>query len=119
MKLVYFKRNVDSGIHIHCGFYAKCFFVPDENVVISVEQSGSFGGLSYSLTDNSEILDEAKSIADGNVPEKKGVSYLDIKEFDDCDDYLVLELIENMRFKKDLDLKVKESFEELLKKIKS
>ncbi len=126
MKVVYFKRNARSPINIHAGYYADCFYVPDENLVLYKEQYGSFGGQDYSLTKKDRILKEARSLAKGKIPKAENVSFSDIKEFEyDSSKLLeliqntrlksVLELIQNTRLKSELQTKVKYGIEYLLK----
>ncbi len=114
MKVVYFKRNAPSGFHIHAGSYADCFYIPNENLVLYKEQHGSFGGQSYSLTDRAEILGQARAIAEGKIPNVKGVTFSDTKEFE-YDNSKLQELMQNARLKTELETKVKSGIEELLK----
>jgi len=117
MRVVYFKRNVKSAIHIHAGSYASLFYVPDENVVLYQEQHGTFGGQNYSLTDKAEILEEAKAIAENRTPSVEGVSFSGIKKFE-YEGFKLLELIQNIKLKTEIESKVKSGIEDLLKQIK-
>ena len=117
MKVIYFKRMARSGFHVHAFYSSSCFYIPDEKVVVGEEQSGSFGGKSYFLSEKENILEEAKAIAEGKVTEIAGVNFSDIKEFDyDCSK--LKGLVGDMRAKAGLEGKVKEGVAELLGQIK-
>ena len=116
MKVIYFKRKAKSPIHIHAGSYASIFYIPDEEIILFKEQLGTFGKNEYSLTDKAEILEEAKVIAEGRIPDVQAVSFSDIKEFE-YESSRLRELIQNARLKTDLETKVKSGIEDLLKQV--
>lgn len=116
MRVVYFKRNVRSPVHIHAGSYASCFYVPDEKVVLYREQHGTFGGKDYSLTDRVEILEEARNIAESKTPNVRNVTFSDIKEFE-YESSKLRELIRNIRSKSELQTRVEAGIEDLLKQL--
>jgi len=117
MKVVYFKRNARSPVHIHASSHASCFYVPDEKIVLYIEQHGTFGGRYYSLTDKAEILEEARNITEGNTPNVKNVTFSDIKEFE-YESSKLRELMQNIRSKSELQTKVEAGIEDLLKQLK-
>jgi hypothetical protein len=43
---------------------------------------GTFGGKHYTLTESKEILNEAKSIRKGKIPDKNAITFTNIKRFD-------------------------------------
>ncbi len=117
MKVIHYKRNAESGEHVHAGAYASCFFVPDKQVVIFAEQEGSFGGVIYSITDREAMLREAQLIANGEIPEIDLISFSDIKDFE-YDDHKIKELIDDAKSAKELEARTKSSIEQLLEAVK-
>ncbi len=116
MEIVYYKRNALSETNMHAGSYARCFFVPAENVLLYREQNGSFGGENYSITYEKEILQEANKIANGIIPDVTGVTFSDIKKFE-YEKSRLQKLIKDARLKAELQTKVEAGIEALLKKI--
>lgn len=115
MKVIYFKKNAKSPLHVHAGSYAICFYIPDENIVLYREQQGSFGSENYSFSSGAEILiQEAKIIAEGKTPSIAGVIFSDIKELE-YDSFKLRDLIQNTKLKVELEIKVKSGIEEILK----
>jgi len=92
------------------------FFIPKVNVILVKEQIGSFGGLTYTISDRLEILKEANEIAKGKIPKVESVTFTDIKDFD-IDDQKLNVLIQNAKLQKELELKVEKGIEMLLEKV--
>jgi hypothetical protein len=112
MKTVYYKRYAGSDFHVHAFSSAECFYIPNENVVLGIEQLGSFGRINYYLTDRAEILEEAKVIEQGKIPLIENITFFNIKKFE-VDNSKIRELIIEARLKKELEEKVKLGIESL------
>ncbi len=117
MKILHYQRHADSGIHIHAYSSAACFFVPDEQVVFFADQRGTFGGVSYSITDREEMLEEANLLLQGESPSSKEIKYSDIKELE-FEDEMILSLVKDAKRGKELEEKVKAGIAELIKEAK-
>ena len=113
MKVIYYRRHVESGFHIHAFSSADMFYIPDEEVVLFREQYGSFGGQYYSLTDRKEILDEIKAVLQSHKVD--GVEISNVKEFE-YEDAEIRKLIRDARAKSELEAKVRSGIEELLRR---
>ncbi len=115
MKVIYFKKNARSPLHIHAGSYSICLYIPDENIVLYREQQGSFGSENYSFSSRTEILiEEAKIIAEGKTPNIAGVIFSDIKELE-SDSSKLRDLIQNTKLKVELETEIKSGIEEIIK----
>lgn len=114
MKVVHYHRYAKSGFHVHAYSSAEMFYVPDEDLILIREQHGSFGSRTYSLTARAEILEEAKSIAEGSIPNVEGVTFSEIQVFE-YERSRLQELIQDMRLKAELETKVESGIEDLLK----
>jgi len=116
LKVIYYYRHAKSGYHIHAFSSADMFFIPDENVILAKEKIGSFGGLTYTISEKPEILNEANDIAKSIIPKIESVTFSDIKEFN-YDDQKLHELIQNAKLQKELEIKVENGIEMLLEKV--
>lgn len=115
MKVVYYKRTALSPTHIHASYHEDMFYIPEREVVLFSETAGTFGDVSFDISKKPEILDEARSIADGKKPELERVEYSNIKTFD-YDSKKVDVLIADAIKKQYLDHKVKKGLEGLISK---
>ncbi|GEM_PF-5205041 len=117
MRVIHYTRTASSQFHIHTGSYATCFYVPDAKVILFVEQHGSSGSTTRSLTDRQEMLEEAQIIAEGKKPNNTGVRYSPGTTFD-YDNEKLQTLITNARSNKDLETHIQTGIDELLGMIK-
>ncbi|MFH1590042.1 MAG: hypothetical protein ABIB43_05745 [archaeon] len=116
MKVMYFKR-VSHGMHIHSSNYMTGVYVPKENVVLTTEQHGTFGGHTYSIVDNKLFLSEMQKLLEGKDPAIPGVTYSKMKEFE-YDGQKLKDLIVNLKSEKELKKTNKSGIEELLEAAK-
>lgn len=114
MKVIYYRRHVKSGFHIHAFSSADIFYIPNEEAILYMEQLGSFGGRVYSFTERKELLDEAKSVMRGS--EIEGVEISNVKEFE-YDRVRIKQLIKDARLKSELETEVHSGIEEILEQI--
>lgn len=106
-----------SPAHIHAGEHAEGLYVPDENVVLYRQRSGTFGSSIYSITDKKELLEELQPLLNGDTPKVETVTYSEIKEFQ-YDEAKLRDLIQSTKSKMELQNKVETGIEALLKEAK-
>lgn len=112
MKLLYYKRNMQSTFHIHAGEVARCFYVPPEKIVVYLAQHGSFGGTSVSFTTEPRMIDEAEVLLAGKMPDVANVEFSGVKSIE-VDDYAVQSLLDDARAKVALEDRVRQSVDKL------
>lgn len=118
MDVIYYHRIARSDFHIHAYSAADMLYVPDEDTVIVKEQLGTFGGKQYTLTESKEILNEAKSIRKGKIPDKNAITFSNIKRFD-YDGNTIKKLIKDIKLKKKLEENVKNRVDHILDDVSS
>jgi len=64
MKAIFYSRVV-RGWHIHGQIYTYCLYVPERQVILYDEISGTFGGTTYGVTRDEMMLAEAVQIMGG------------------------------------------------------
>lgn len=117
MRAIYFERAEESPIHIHAGSYIRGVYIPDERVVLLREQHGTFGGHTTSYADNKEFLDEIQPLSEGGFPNREGVTYSRIKEFE-YDETKLKELIQNAKLERELKNKVESGIDAFLEEVR-
>lgn len=111
MKVLYYQRFAESSFHLHASSWADLLYVPDEGVILYRQKVGTFGDYSYSLTENAELLQEAKGIVEGKVPKEMDASQC---KFLECQPSQIKELVRAARQKQELEEQVSKGIERLI-----
>ena len=78
MKVVLYERFAPSNMHVHVFKSTKMCYVPEWQVVIAREISGSFQEAEPCCSEDPRVLSECKLVADGMLP-ISGVEIKDVK----------------------------------------
>ena len=115
MEVIQYILKVKNPEHFHEPDYARILYVPEEDVALSCATRETHGGIEYSLLEDQERLDDARAIARGEDPSTDDIAYYDVRKFEYDTNKLQL-LIEDVRSKDKLDLKVESGFVDLFRK---
>ncbi len=77
MKVVFYHRHITEGHHQHAYYATDCCYVPEWNLVVGRESSGSFVEAEPFVSEHEQILAEAKLVAEGKWENKKPVGGVD------------------------------------------
>ena len=115
MEVIYFEKYVKSNFHSSEDSSTCHFYIPEENVVLSMLESGIMGtNVTYSIKDDETTLKVACEIAQGNIPDfPPGIKYDHVRKFE-YDSSKLKDLIGKTRQKRKLEEEIPLMFVELL-----
>ena len=111
MKVVYFDRCLTKG-----GQHRDSFYLPSKNLILYKDRVKLADGTA-SLTDEQSFLDEARMIAEGEIPQVNGLRFSNLKLFE-YDGSVIEALVENIRSRNELSTKIISGMEALLSQVK-
>jgi len=80
-RVIGYTRTINPFRHIHGRIVARCYFVPEQKVVIFRESRGTFDVQSEGITNRKEMLTEAAIVEKGTLSELSEVSINGVKKF--------------------------------------
>lgn len=124
MKAIFYKRHQASGIHVHYSFMATCCYIPEWNVILAVESTGSFQKAAPCYTDDAFMLEEAKNVALGILPHPRspqiicsGMSFHDVQPPPNVTDVRHAEVDESLAREAFIEVKAMKSAREKADKL--
>jgi len=119
MKVISYQRISPATFPFHSHSYTHFFYIPQEKIVLYREQYGTFGNITYSMTKNPEILEEAEKIMNNQIPNNSWeVLFSNIKVFE-YDNSKLRKIIRKAKFKSKLEDYVSSGIKELIQNSES
>jgi hypothetical protein len=116
MKVIHYFKSESAPLLFPAARSSNIFFIPEENAVLVMEHAGSTGGNSFFISEKQSDLDEARQIAGGTAPDAVGAAFADVMEFE-CDSAPLVELINDARLKRKIDIRMEPGIAKLLSKV--